>query len=864
MLTAHGFWFSCRVGKVKTQYAETYTFYATTDDGARLWVDNVPLIDRWDSYCNETSATISLKANVFYNMKMEYKQVTGSAFAKLSWASQSTPKEIVPSSQLYYETQAKKSPFSFIVMPNVANGTRSTAAGAGLEVATAGTAAQFTIQANDMYDNERGEGGDVFSVRLYPPGSIENGADGRAVHGVVVDNTDSSYSVEYTTYKSGFNTLYAALLVRGGVTATYYDNHDFTVPVKYAEGTTNLQKLQFSSATVSDNDNSVPTVDAFSVRFAGFVAPTKDSTYNFVWERGTLTAAADRVRLWVDNSLIIDQWTSLAGTDPSGNIELRAAYYYDTKLDYKWVTGCTSGSCSATAKLQWKPSGGTLADITSANLYRGYDVMDSPFNVDVKPAGTCAAKSIAIGNTASAGHSLELSTAGLQSEFTITAKDLYGNLRLQGGDNFKVRLTGVDSTSGLVQDMSDTNPGTYRVVYTSTKSGTYDISVVFGASGINQSPFRMVTQPARRHLGKSVPTGSALTLATAGVQASVTITVKDRHDNWQPDPSVVDADIKFGMTDVATLKATNVVQDSTTPDDIPRFVDKVSYIGPSTNAGYQVSTPTDLDNPKLILRYRVTRSGKYGMALGGSKSNDGPVAGSPFDLTIHPNLACATTSSAAGDSLSLATAGIPGTFTIMARDEYFNLRGSNAGDNFVARVRQYYSKGGNNDDAAGMDVVECGRPGADCESFHTYSWGWTTTGGRDKPADVVDKGDGTYAISYQATRSTTNYVWAAFAQAGGLQATYYAATNIEAPFGAIGANRVVQVDQTVDFSVTSSTTRAGTVTLADKWSARWTGMVRPSLSETYTFHAGGGVGSTAKKERVKLWVDNSLIIHQWS
>ena len=83
-------------------------------------------------------------------------------------------------------------------------------------------------------------------------------------------------------------------------------------------------------------------------------------------------------------------------------------------------------------------------------------------------------------------------------------------------------------------------------------------------------------------------------------------------------------------------------------------------------------------------------------------------------------------------------------------------------------------------------------------------------------------------------------MWAAFAQAGGLQATYYVATNIEAPFGAIGANRVVQVDQTVDFSVTSSTTRAG-ISLDVKWSARWTGMVRPSLSETYTFHAGGDV-----------------------
>jgi hypothetical protein len=31
------------------------------------------------------------------------------------------------------------------------------AAGDGLYLATAGTAAQFTIQANDQYDNERGE-----------------------------------------------------------------------------------------------------------------------------------------------------------------------------------------------------------------------------------------------------------------------------------------------------------------------------------------------------------------------------------------------------------------------------------------------------------------------------------------------------------------------------------------------------------------------------------------------------------------------------------------------------------------------------------------------------------------------------------
>ena len=755
-------------------------------------------------------------------------------------------------------------------MPNVANGTRSTAAGTGLSIATAGTAAQLTIQANDMYDNERGEGGDIYSVRVYPPNSIDQGIDGRAVHGVVVDNTDSSYSVEYTTYAAGNSTLYAALLVRGGITATYYDNDDFTVPVKYAEGTTNLQYAQFQSTSARDNDNSIPTVESFSVRYAGFIAPTRDSTYEFKWNRG-IAAAEDRVKLWVDNSLIIDQWSSLGASAPTGNIELRSAYYYDTKVEYKYVSGCSSGTCTASARLQWKASSvASATDITSANLYRGYNVMGSPMTVDVKPAGTCAAKSIAVPNQAGAGHSLELSTAGLQAEFTITAKDLYGNIRGVGGDNFKVRLTGVDSTSGLVQDLSDTNPGTYRVVYTATKSGTYDISVVFGASGINQSPFRMVTQPARRHLGRSTPTGTALSLATAGVQSSVTITVKDRHDNWQPDPSVVDAGVKFSMIDAATLQPTSVVQDETVPADVPSFVDKVSYIGPSTNAGSQVATPIDLDNPKLVLRYTVTRSGTYSLGIGGSKANDGSVYGAPYDLTIFPNVACASTSSAAGDALSLATAGITATFTIQARDQYYNLRGANSGDNFVARVRQFYSSGdtdglhgGGGAASEGTQVIECGRPGADCEAHNTYSWGYTTTGGRDKPAAVVDMGDGTYTVSYQATRSTTNYLWAAFAIPGGLMATYYNADPSGAAFSATGANRVVEQAQTVDFSVTAATIAAAQQPASAKWSARWSGMVKPSLSATYTFHMYAGSAET-KTERVKLWVDNSLIIHQWT
>jgi len=195
--------------KLKPNSPKFTLFFATTDDGARLWVDNSPLLDRWDSFTNDTSATISLKANVFYNIKMEFKEVVGTAYCMLSWASASTPKEIIPASQLYYQTHINQSPFILSVAPYGACASTSASAGGGLAVATAGTAAQFTVQANDQYDNELGVGGSFFSVRIYPPSGSLNP---RPQQAVVVDNTDSSYSVEYTAFVAGTNTLYSQYL----------------------------------------------------------------------------------------------------------------------------------------------------------------------------------------------------------------------------------------------------------------------------------------------------------------------------------------------------------------------------------------------------------------------------------------------------------------------------------------------------------------------------------------------------------------------------------------------------------------------------------------------------------------------------
>ena len=89
-------------GEVVAQKSERYTFYSRTDDGVRLWVNNQLLIDHWTPQAaTEWSGSIDLVAGQHCTIKMEYFERYGGALAQLSWSSATTPKQIVPTSQLY-------------------------------------------------------------------------------------------------------------------------------------------------------------------------------------------------------------------------------------------------------------------------------------------------------------------------------------------------------------------------------------------------------------------------------------------------------------------------------------------------------------------------------------------------------------------------------------------------------------------------------------------------------------------------------------------------------------------------------------------------------------------------------------------
>lgn len=96
-------------GQIKPAHAsgtQSYTFYASADDGIRVWVDGQLLIDRWTySGTQEYTGTINLEAGRRYDIKVEYREDIGTAQASLKWSSAGVAKAVIGSANLYASKQ---------------------------------------------------------------------------------------------------------------------------------------------------------------------------------------------------------------------------------------------------------------------------------------------------------------------------------------------------------------------------------------------------------------------------------------------------------------------------------------------------------------------------------------------------------------------------------------------------------------------------------------------------------------------------------------------------------------------------------------------------------------------------------------
>lgn len=160
--------------------------------------------------------------------------------------------------------------------------------------------------------------------------------------------------------------LYSNTVVPGiGLKGEYFNSLDFTgTPLTRVDSIINF-----------DWNNNPPfagvNTDNYSVRWTGKVKADFSETFTFY------TVSDDGVRLWVNNTLLIDNWTNHAAVENSGSIALTAGQQYDIRMEYYEKTSL------ATAKLLWSSPSVVKKVIPRVNLYLPASTRQGALNSDV-------------------------------------------------------------------------------------------------------------------------------------------------------------------------------------------------------------------------------------------------------------------------------------------------------------------------------------------------------------------------------------------------------------------------------------------------------------------------------------------------
>jgi PKD repeat protein/uncharacterized membrane protein len=91
-------------GQLEAPTSGEYTFYTSADDGVRVSLNDVELIDAWEppfTPYDSHSESVPLIAGQRYTLTIEYVNFEGDADAHLEWSGPSIPRQIIPSRYLY-------------------------------------------------------------------------------------------------------------------------------------------------------------------------------------------------------------------------------------------------------------------------------------------------------------------------------------------------------------------------------------------------------------------------------------------------------------------------------------------------------------------------------------------------------------------------------------------------------------------------------------------------------------------------------------------------------------------------------------------------------------------------------------------
>jgi len=180
---------------------------------------------------------------------------------------------------------------------------------------------------------------------------------------------------------------------------------------------------------------------------------------------------------------------------PSGKPKTTGGDLFDVQIEnpnVEQIPAEIKDNGDGTYSVKYKPNipGPYHIDVIERNpakpLY--YDhIKNSPIDLNIDP-GTDASMCTAYGPGLEPGN-LDTHPA----EFTIQARDIFGNPRTEGGDPFQVEVVGPNGAVPV--DIKDNNDGTYHVEYKPDDAGPYNIAVTLDDKNIKGSVFHVDIKP---------------------------------------------------------------------------------------------------------------------------------------------------------------------------------------------------------------------------------------------------------------------------------------------------------------------------------------------------------------------------------
>ena len=384
-------------------------------------------------------------SNVMQEIRIAIYAVPAQIF-EITWMSLSFPDTIIHSSSLCFPgAHILGSPFRLNVLPSVPS--------------------PLSIQLVDVPCHI--EAGEQFSVRLWAGDTYNNSVPGissklvltlkapkayssrsivvpvqESFHGpshpraLIKPYSSGSRSVGYSalfpaTTKIGTHSMFASLAIVGGLSATYYGNSQLEFPVLSDQPST----VDFSGMDVRQvlNITQYDSYESYSIRWVGLIRPESSDLYSLSTHQ---QSQSERVRLWLDHSLILDQWSSLAGLSRSATVDFSDAQsFFNIHLEYKQL----NGSVPSGMQLMWSGTNVSIRVVPSCRLAESIQVLGSPQDINIHGGPIDAPMSTLFGPCTS------LATSGLSCTFTIRIVDRFGlNVSPDGG----VEAWSLDTASG--------------------------------------------------------------------------------------------------------------------------------------------------------------------------------------------------------------------------------------------------------------------------------------------------------------------------------------------------------------------------------------------------------------------------------